>query len=112
MLLNAKNTGQLLIKAYLYETKRRLRIEYNYNGLNWAEQIKQILDEIGMTELWLSQNTTNISIHHIKQRTMTYIIKPGKPLSRNPTDCQHIVGTKVIEHKRYILIKYIYANTK
>jgi len=32
------------------------------------KKIKQILDELGMAELWLSQNTTNISIHHIKQR--------------------------------------------
>jgi len=45
-----------------------LESNINYYGLNWAEKIKQILDEIGMADLWLTQNTTSISIHHIKQR--------------------------------------------
>ena len=48
--------------------KEDLESNINYYGLNWAGKIKQILDEIGMAELWLSQNTTNITIHHIKQR--------------------------------------------
>jgi len=35
--------------------KEDLESNIHYYGLNWAEKIKQILDEIGMAELWLSQ---------------------------------------------------------
>ena len=60
----------------------------------WAEKIKQILDEIGMTELWLSQNTTNISIHHIKQRTIDIYHKTWKTSSRN-----HRIPNYLLSHR-------------
>ena len=39
-----------------------------YNGLNWAFQIKQILDNLGLSNIWIYQNTTDISFDLIKQR--------------------------------------------
>jgi len=54
-----------LLKLIYMKQKEDLESNINYYGLNWAGKIKQILDKMGMAELWLSQNTTNISIHHI-----------------------------------------------
>jgi len=55
-----------LLKFIYMKHKEDLEFNIDYNSLNWAEKIKQILDEINMTEIGLSQNTTHISIHHIK----------------------------------------------
>ena len=41
-----------------------------YNGQNWAFQVKTILDEIGMTNLWLEQENIEIPVHIIKQRIL------------------------------------------
>ena len=100
-----------LLKFIYMKQKEDLESNIDYNSLNWAEKIKQILDEINMTELGLSQNTTNISIHHIKQRIIDIYHQTWKSYV-DESNCQHIVGTKVNSHKRYILIKYIYANIK
>ena len=40
----------------------------NYDNLNWAGHVKRILDEIGMTNIWLSQNAEHISLKTLKQR--------------------------------------------
>ena len=39
-----------------------------YNGLNWAFQIKQILDNFGLSNIWIYQNTIDISFDLVKQR--------------------------------------------
>ena len=39
-----------------------------YNGLNWAFQIKQILDNLGLSNIWIYQNRIDISFDLIKQR--------------------------------------------
>ena len=95
-----------LLKLIYMKQKVDLESNINYNGLNWAETIKQILHEIGMAELWLSQNITNILIHHTKERIIDIYHQTWK------TDCQHIVGTKANSHNRYILIKYICTYTQ
>ena len=40
----------------------------HYNKLNWAYQIKQILQEIGMLNIWYNQDNHTIKINIIKQR--------------------------------------------
>ena len=40
----------------------------HYNQSNWAYQIKNILDTIGMSNIWLSQNNMHVNIQQIKTR--------------------------------------------
>ena len=40
----------------------------SYNGSNWAFQIKSLLDELGLTYIWLQQTEIVIPINLIKQR--------------------------------------------
>ena len=49
----------------------------NYLKLNWAHNVKNILDEIGMTNLWIDQNAKTIDFRTIKQRILTYANKTG-----------------------------------
>ena len=40
----------------------------SYDGLNWTSNIKHILDEIGMSNLWIQHNGLDIKFAPIKQR--------------------------------------------
>ena len=40
--------------------------EYTYNGLNWAFQVKRILDILGFSNLWSLESHIEISILSIK----------------------------------------------
>jgi len=56
------------------ETNRNL----NYNRLNWAFQIKDMLDQLGFTELWINQdNILTIRLNTIKQKTLRSLLNPG-----------------------------------
>ena len=39
-----------------------------YNGTNWAHQIKCILDNIGMSNIWINQAGSNIIFTNIELR--------------------------------------------
>ena len=41
-----------------------------YNGMNWANQIKTILNYIGMSNLWNNQSVVYINYASIKQRIL------------------------------------------
>ena len=41
-----------------------------YNGMNWANQIKTILNNIGMSNLWNNQSVVYINYASIKQRIL------------------------------------------
>ena len=64
-----------------------------YNGSNWAFQIKNILDDLGFSNIWIHQNDIDIPFNLIKQRLLgTYkqswystIIKNIKTYAR----CKH-----------------------
>ena len=43
---------------------------YTYNGNNWAYNIKTILDQIGMSNIWENQLNITIDYHKIKQRIL------------------------------------------
>ena len=42
----------------------------SYNGVNWASQIKTLLDELGLTYIWLQQDDLTIPFSLIKQRIL------------------------------------------
>ena len=42
----------------------------SYNGANWASQIKTLLDELGLTYIWLQQDDITIPLSLIKQRIL------------------------------------------
>ena len=42
----------------------------SYNGANWASQIKTLLDELGLTYIWLQQDDLTIPFSLIKQRIL------------------------------------------
>ena len=51
------------------DTNRNL----SYNRLNWAFQIKDMLDQLGFTELWISQdNMLFMRLNTIKQRLLDH----------------------------------------
>jgi hypothetical protein len=60
--------------ASLYYTYKMLMEDANrektYNGMNWAYQIKTILNNIGFTEFWINQQTLNNEYPIIKQRIL------------------------------------------
>ena len=54
-------------KKMYYMLKNDVYNNINYNGLNWAFQIKQILDSLGLSNIWIHQNITAIPFDLIKQ---------------------------------------------
>ena len=42
----------------------------SYNGANWAYNIKQILDNTGLSYIWMNQNSTETTYSQIKQRIL------------------------------------------
>ena len=44
--------------------------ENTYNGNNWASRVKVILDEIGLSHLWLNQDYISINFQEIKTRIL------------------------------------------
>ena len=62
-----KPESSMVKKIYLM-LKRDADADNNYNNLNWAYHVKQTLNEIGMTNLWLSQNGSNFLFKYIEQR--------------------------------------------
>ena len=41
-----------------------------YNGLNWASQIKNILDSLGLSNIWINQHNADIPFNLIKQHIL------------------------------------------
>ena len=39
-----------------------------YNGKNWATHIKSTLDHLGMSDIWINQDTLRIDIGPIEER--------------------------------------------
>ena len=40
----------------------------SYNGANWASNFKSILDNLGLSYMWVRQNEMNIPLDKVKQR--------------------------------------------
>ena len=61
------NENSLVKSAYIV-IKNDAERNISYNGNNWAFQIKELLNKIGMANVWFQQNEIEISYYHIKQR--------------------------------------------
>ena len=42
----------------------------SYGGLNWAFNVKKILDKLGLSNLWINQLSLSINFSQIKQRIL------------------------------------------
>ena len=62
-----ENNDSLVKKTYNM-LKADTDLGNSYNGLNWTSNIKHILDEIGMSYLWIEHNGLDIKFAPIKQR--------------------------------------------
>ena len=59
--LNEQSPVKQMYLLLKNDTNRNL----SYNRLNWAFQIKDMLDQLGFSELWINQD--NIRLNTIKQ---------------------------------------------
>lgn len=67
-------SSDTFIPKKMYEIlKNDIENNRTYNGLNWALQIKNILDSLGLSNIWIHQTGIDIPFNLIKQRmTDTY----------------------------------------
>ena len=56
------------MKKELCNTKTRADNNIHYNGLNWAFQIKSMLESLGLGSIWVQQEEISIPFELIKQR--------------------------------------------
>ena len=68
--IKLRNTNDSLLKSMFNMLTTDLENDITYNGLNWAFQIKCILDKLGLSNLWNTPLNTQISYHLIKQRLL------------------------------------------
>ena len=67
-ILSSSNT---FIPKIIYSMlKTDLDNNITYNGSNWAFQIKNILDDLGFSNIWIHQNDIDIPFNLIKQRLL------------------------------------------
>ena len=62
-----QSEASLVKKAYLI-MKSDVDIDINYNGKNWAYQIKSILQQHGLEYIWNQQSKMEIPLNTIRQR--------------------------------------------
>ena len=65
---NLKLNNDSLVKKTCNMLNADTYLGNSYNGLNWTSNIKHILDEIGMSNLWIQHNGLDIKFASIKQR--------------------------------------------
>ena len=53
--------------------KRDADNNVSYNGANWAWHVKTILNELGLSYIWLHQNEIRIPLSLIKERSVSYL---------------------------------------
>ena len=47
-----RKTNNILLKSIFVMLSADAEQEYTYNGLNWAFQVKRMLDIFGLSNLW------------------------------------------------------------
>ena len=60
--------GSSLLKQVYIMLKQDSDLNNNYNGNNWASQIKNILQQHGFEYVWWQQSDIDIPFHYIRQR--------------------------------------------
>lgn len=69
-----KLPNENLIKRVYMMLKNDVDNNNIYNGMNWAYNIKTLLDNLGLSEIWINQNETDIPLNYVIQRLKdTYI---------------------------------------
>ncbi|MEW8545054.1 MAG: reverse transcriptase family protein [Candidatus Thiodiazotropha sp.] len=68
--LKLRKTNNTLLKSMFVMLSNDVEQGYIYNGLNWAFQVKSILDKLGLSNLWNLENHIEISISSIKTRLL------------------------------------------
>lgn len=63
-----KSPDNHIIKLIYNMLRNDTENNLSYNGNNWAFNIREMLNQLGMTDLWLNQNTDVINLTQIKQR--------------------------------------------
>ena len=63
-----RSDDQCLSKQVYNYLKHYANNNIKYHGKHWAFQVKTILNELGLSNLWINQETLNIAIKTIKQR--------------------------------------------
>ena len=66
--IKIRQSNDPLLKSMFNLLTTDLNARLTYNGLNWAFQVKCILDKLGLSNLWNKNLNTNISYQPIKQR--------------------------------------------
>ena len=70
----------------------------SYNGNNWAFNIRELLNQIGMTDIWLNQDTRVIDITCIKQRIHdNYKQSWYARINNSPKLCSHCCSALLAE---------------
>lgn len=81
--------SSLIKRTYLF-LLTEIDTNANYNQTNWAFQIKSILEEHGLNNIWLTQHTRNsIPIETIKQRIIDNYLQKWYSEINNSTRLQH-----------------------
>ena len=62
------NTDNILLKNVYYMLLDDTIAGNNYNGQNWAFQIKNMLNNLGFSHVWNNQEQNDIPFNEIKQR--------------------------------------------
>lgn len=68
--LKLRKTNNVLLKSMFVMLSDDVEQGDTYNGLNWAFQVKRILDKLGFSNLWNLENHIEISILGIKNRLL------------------------------------------
>ena len=64
------NTDNILLKYTYTMLLDDALAGNNYNGQNWAFQIKNMLDNLGLSHIWNNQLQSDIPFNEIKQRIL------------------------------------------
>ena len=67
-ILNSDNNT--LLKQIYFMLRNDANSNESYGGLNWAFNVKKILDKLGLSNLWINQLSLSINFSQIKQRIL------------------------------------------
>ena len=62
-----RSDDQCLSKQVYNYLKHDVNNNITFHGKHWVKQIKTILNELGLSNLWMNQETLNIALPPIKQ---------------------------------------------
>ena len=108
------NTDNILLKNVYYMLVDGVIAGNNYNGQNWAFQIKNMLNNLGFSHVWNNQEQNDIPFNEIKQRiidqTNQEILMANTTSSKLKTYCLFKLDTSCESYLNTITLnKYKFA---